>query len=230
MHMKKKNNGFTLIELLIVITIISILAGFVIVASRAATFKALNESTRGSILTLTVGCNEYNAIFRVFPDINDQVTLENNGYKDIGSASKQNNFNEDALKEFNKRLRFMLMDITSSNDEEIDGDVLVENAILISDDGTDGSGENDQLLGDAFGNFLRISPGRDHSGNTPQGPNNFNADNSAFNMLDIYSLGTDQEDGIIDFSNDTSTENFDLLDSDEIVSWNIEKSKKSKRN
>lgn len=227
--MQKKHKAFTLIELLIVITIISIIAGFIVVASQSVRDKALIESTRATIMALMTGCDEYRAIFKVYPDINNSTTLQNNGYQAIGGdTTALDSFDEDDFAEFNRRLRFVLMDIKVSNDEEIDGDVLVSQKLpTVTADGVpaENPGDNEELVADAFGNFLRVCPGRDHTNDNPQGPNNFNADNRSFTMVDIYSLGANGQDDTDGFSDDDSTE-FALIDSDEIVSWNIERTKK----
>lgn len=198
-------------------------------ASQSVREKALIESSRATIMALVSGCDEYRAIFKVYPDINNPVTLQNNGYEAIGGDTTElSSFDDDDFEEFNRRLRFVLTDIKVSNDEEIDGDILVsQNLPITFPDGVDpdNPGDNDALISDGFRNFLRVCPGRNHSDDNPQGPNNFDEDTRNLRMLDIYSIGADGIDGTDGNSDDDST-SFALIDSDEIVSWNIEKTKK----
>lgn len=219
--MKKLQKGFTLIELLIVITIISIIMGMIVIASRSVTVKALIENTRGTIMVLDMGLAEYYAIFRIYPDVSDGATFSaaTNGYDGADAGNDIGSIGNTQFQQMNKRLTFVLTGRRVSNDPEFDGEVLVQQKIPIKDDG------DKEFVVDAWGNFLRICPGRDHSatGNIPQGPNNLNATERNFYKPDVYSIGNDQKDTVGgDF--DKTAYNSDT--GDDIVSWFIEKTKK----
>lgn len=232
----KNKRGFTLVEILIVIAIISVLASMIVVMAGSVMDKARTQSTRGTIVAIMNGCEQYKSAFSLYPDVNQDMSASigfNPAYSSstagqILSASATN-ISDANMEEYNKRLRFMLEDQVYLIDEVESGPFIEEQ--LPKDE----SGEaNLPLYIDAWGSFIRISPGRDHSSNVPTGPNNFRQNSRGAYMPDVYSLGPNTLDSVFSFaaagSSFQSTGAFTLegedpdgQEIDDIVGWFIER-------
>ncbi len=222
--MRKKNLGFTLIEILIVIAIISILAAMIVVLAGQMTVKAQTQGTQAEILAIVTACNNYRTDFAVYPDVNQDMSKSNSNEQTVpypGSNKSVLSGVDDAnTTEWNHRLRFLLESQAYLVDEVVRGPYL--DGDLPDDEDPD----NERLYVDLFNNPLLVVPGRDHSGNNPPGPNNFNSANRASHLPDIYSMGADAQDDVgLTGTSFTSTGAFDAEDSDDIVSWALEQTK-----
>ncbi len=218
-----KKTGFTLIELLVVITVIGILGSIVMAVGNSMMIKSQIKGTQGTILTLISAIEQYRAVFYAYPNLDYPPT----GYP--GTASTISNtggkYTDNDYKEFNKRLRYMLEERTYTVDEVTHDPFLSQTLSKVQD--SSGGADNKDMYCDAWGNFLRIAPGRDHRNDNPVGPN-FLDPNFAKSRLpkdrigtpiDIFSTGINGENEVDSNANNKDTTAFNTTDSDDIVSW-----------
>lgn len=202
----KKNQGMTLVELMVVICIICILATVVLNVGRGVVLKSQIQSTQSTILALSNACEQYHALYYCYP------WLANN---------TPNNTNN------NRRLRFALEGYISNTLDISEDPVLTQNLPKTKE--LTGNNDDSRYI-DAWSEPLYVGYGRDHSGDTPQGPNNNarqnNQSNNPFNItpLDIISAGPN---GNLNdsTSNGTGTYNFTNAGVDDIVSWMLNMNK-----
>jgi len=227
----KQFHGFTLIELLVVIVIIGLLAGIVLSAAGSISLKSQIKNTQGTILALITACEQYRAMHDAYPNLD----FPSPGYP--GATGQQSvdvttttsaKYSDAHYKEFNKRLRYMLEERAYIIDEVTYEPPLGQSLPQVPDSGD--TSQNKFMYADGFGNFLRVCPGRDHTLDTPRGPNNLAPDKNRPNALlarrrsyfppDIFSLGPNDTNDIDTNGTQIMTQ-FDTNTSgnDDIVSW-----------
>ena len=219
----RKKEGFTLVEITVVIAIITLLAAIVFSIGNNMLLKAQVKNTQGTILTLISATNQYRAVFNAYPNLDHPPSgFTGSNVNAITSPAANSSYSENDYKEYNKRLRYTLEDRTYTIDE-VEHDPFI-NQTLPKMEASDEAGE--YLYIDAWDNFLRVCPGRDHSGDTPPGPNNLDQDYAASfdtkqrigTLPDIFSIGPN---GIEDVQDTETTTKIDTTDTDfdDIVSW-----------
>lgn len=225
----KQFHGFTLIELLVVIVIIGLLAGIVLSAAGSISLKSQIKNTQGTILALITACEQYRSMHDAYPNL-DYPSL---GYP--GSTAKQSadgttslTYSDAHYKEFNKRLRYMLEEKSYVIDEVVHEPPLGQSLPQVPDSGD--TSPNKYMYADGFGNFLRVCPGRDHTLDTPRGPNNLAPDKNKTNALlasrrsyfppDIFSVGPNDTNDLDAGGTQQITKfNTDTSGNDDIASW-----------
>ncbi len=258
--MNKKLFGFTLIELLVVIAILGVLASIVMAVGSSVILKAQVKGTQGTILALVAACEQYRAVFEAYPALDfpghcSSIAAGNPTYTsaDIGGAntniisketptglSDTDTYSNNNYKEFNKRLRFFLEERIYEIDDVRSGPFVTQNLVKTIDSADTVKTNNSYMYVDAWGNYLRICPGRDHRLDTPRGPNNLSPDankavtlqakNRKYYPLDIFSIGPDAENDV-DKNGTQFLTKFDTTASgnDDLVSWFLD-SKYSEKN
>lgn len=192
-----------MIEILIVIVLISILAAIAGGVASGMIEKAKENQTKGTIEALMNGMKQYFTDYREYPDVTSSA--------DYSAAT--------ATGDANRRLYFLLQNdsyttlqgITGYNpaDEPVKGPY-IKTELRTSSESSDGIG--DRYL-DAWDNPLYVSFGRDHSNETPAGPNN---SGGLQRPLDIISYGSDEELNVDENANGDWADGID-----DIVSWRI---------
>jgi len=227
----KKNQGMTLVELMVVICIICILATVVLNVGRGVVLKSQIQSTQSTILALSNACEQYHALYYCYPALGTSIT----SMKPTNEKAKAG------------YLHFYLEcypDQKSAENLDIEEDpVLTQNLPKKLD--TSDPNKNSCYI-DAWSNALYVCYGRNHSGDNPQGPNNYNSNYLNSTPLDIISAGPNEklnQESIGDDYNEnnpsekytgsaTST-NYKFNDPgvDDIVSWmlNINKALRNTR-
>lgn len=243
----KQSLGFTLIELMVVIVIIGILAGLVLSAAGSISLKSQIKNTQGTILVLTSACEQYYAVYNAYPNLDYPGQLYNTRVG--GSTATQSvsgtttsDYNDAHYREFNKRLRFILEDRIYEVDEVRYGPFVSQSLPKTDDPTESATSRNKSMYADAWDNFLRVCPGRDHTADSPRGPNNLAPDVNKTNALDnkrrvyfapdIFSIGPNGENEVDkDSVSSQQKTKFDttLSGYDDIVNW-ISDIKYSERN
>jgi len=219
--------GFTLIELLVVIAILGILAGFVFSVGGSVMLKSQIKNTQGTILALTAACEQYRAVFDAYPNLDYPPTspaYQGSNKAVISKGNTSLKYTEAEYKEFNKRLRFMLEDTVYVVDEIRHGPFLNQSLPKTNDE-SDNS-DNTYMYADAWGNFLRICPGRDHTKDTPKGSDNKGkSDDPKYRTvypIDIFSMGPNMTNDVDRSSDSTQLAtkfSTNLAGYDDVVSW-----------
>lgn len=204
-----KRQGFTLIELLIVIAIIAILAAIAVGIIGTSRRKALLMKTISTIEQLKIACNSYQKIFQEFPALDPAETMTSS---------------PDNMKTFNKTLRTMLEDTEYVENPSAPAWAQKKHPPMVEDPlpkmaDTDGN----EMYVDGWSNYIRVWWGRNHTGDTPTGPNNqTNPRRRA--PLDIYSIGENETDDIAP-TDTATTANLTEQGVDDMVSWQQNKGK-----
>ncbi|WP_372366355.1 hypothetical protein [Candidatus Uabimicrobium sp. HlEnr_7] len=148
------------------------------------------ESSRNIIMAIDYACEEYRAVFRVYPDVaNLHGTMNENGYPgDKKVIDPVKTFSDSDFKEMNKRLYFMLT-------KDYEGDVFFQSSFLQTPATSNNNDDASLMFVDEWGRFLRVCPGRDHSGDIPRGENRLDEKHRWFEAVDVYSVGLDGKDG-----------------------------------
>jgi len=232
---KNKKSGFTLVEILVVIGIICVLAGILFAVGSSTIQKAQIQNTQGTIFSLASACEQYRAIFYLYPDIDLPGSDYPGTNKNAISASSPTTetYNPANFREFNRRLRFMLEEKIAIIGEQKHGPFL-SHVIAKTEEPLDGNTagtDQAKMFADVWGNPLYVCPGRDHRGTAnkadktkpPKGPQNYVPNVARFSFpLDIYSAGPNGTFQVgmnqADTDFDISSEN-PLDTSDDLVSW-----------
>ena len=214
--MRSKIAAFTLIELLVVITIIALLMGLILSVGSEMQEKAKKANTRGTVLTLATACEQYKAIYYLYPDLDrapktlNTTTLLFTAFETPISGT----FSETNCLEFNRRLRNVLEEFVYRVDEVRHGP-FIEQKLPKDDDGL--------RYIDGWGEPLLVWWGRDHSaaGNDPIGPNYYDTVRRFTYPLDIWSKATNATDDSSLTGAEATATSLDATDSnkDDIVSW-----------
>jgi prepilin-type N-terminal cleavage/methylation domain-containing protein len=230
--MSKKQWGFTLIELMVVITLIAILAAFVLSVGSSMSEKARIANTRGTVLAILSACEQYKAVYYLYPHLDRAPDDTNRNVNNMTFTSPvTGGYTDNNCKEFNRRLRYMLEErsyIVDGRWNPATSETLREGVSQgpflqqpLPKDVKDVGNLKDDTYVDAWGEELRVWWGRDHTDDIPVGPNYYSSVRNRF-PPDIWSFGSNHEDNCNGNAAGTATD-MDTTNSDvdDITSWHI---------